>query len=92
MGVTGAASTVKAVELTAVPPGVVTDNVPVVAPVGTAAVIVVELTTVYVVAAIPLNWTAVAPIRLVPVMVTTVVIGPEEGLKNVIVGVVDVTV
>ena len=86
VGVTGTARTVKAVELTAVPPGVVTEMVPVVAPVGTVALIVVELTTVNVVAVDVLNVTTVAPVRFVPVIVTTVVTGPEDGLNAVIVG------
>ena len=38
------------------------------------------------VAVVPSNWTAVAPVKLVPVMVTMVPIGPPVGVKLVIVG------
>ena len=54
----------------AVPPGVVTLIVPVLAPVGTIAVIEVLLTTLNEAAAEGPNFTKVAPVKLVPVIVT----------------------
>jgi hypothetical protein len=65
---------------------VVTEIVPVVAPVGTVAVICVELLTVKDVAEVPLNFVAVAPVKFVPVIVTEVPTTPEGGLKLVMVG------
>jgi hypothetical protein len=41
-----------------------------------------------IVAVVPLNFTEVAPVRFVPVMVTEVPTGPECGLNEVMVGVV----
>jgi hypothetical protein len=64
-------------------PGVVMEIGPVVAPVGTVVVIVPEGLTVKA-AATPLNETAVAPAKAVPVIVTLVPTGPkvgENGLK-----------
>ena len=52
-----------------IPFGVVTLTLPV-APVPTTAVIVVALTTVNEAAAVPPKLTAVAPVKLVPVIVT----------------------
>lgn len=89
--IVGAGTTVKLVALVAVPPGVVTAIVPVVAPVGTVAVIVVAL-ALKVVAAVPLKLTAVAPVKLVPVSVTVEPIGPDVGVNDVIVGAGAVTV
>jgi hypothetical protein len=80
-----AAVTVKLLAEVAVPPGVVTEILPVVAPLGTVAVICVAVFTVNV-ADLPLNFTAVAPVRLVPVIVTEVPTGPLVGVKVVIVG------
>lgn len=74
-------------EVLAVPFGVVTAICPVVAPAGKAAVICVALTTVKV-ADIPLKVTAVAPVKLVPLIVTVGVV-PEQALvavNDVIVG------
>ena len=65
------------------PPGVVTLIVPIVAPIGTIVVIVVEFTTVKV-AAIPLNDTAVAPVKFMPVSVTLCPMGPLVGVNEVI--------
>jgi hypothetical protein len=65
----GAGINVKLLEELAVPPSVVTDIFPV-APFPTTAVILVALTTVKEVAAVPPKLTAVAPVKLVPVMVT----------------------
>jgi hypothetical protein len=78
--------TVKFDELVAVPPGVVTLILPVCAPEGTTAVIWVSELTVKVVALVFLNFTSVAPVRLVPVMITEVPTGPVIGTKEVIVG------
>jgi SepF-like predicted cell division protein (DUF552 family) len=69
----------------AVPPGVVTETEPE-APDATTAVIVVELTTLNEVAAVPPNVTEEAPIRLDPVMVTVVPVAAEVGVKEEIVG------
>jgi hypothetical protein len=77
--------TVKLVPLVAVPPGVVTLIEPLAAPAGTVAVICVAESTVYVAAA-PLNATAVAPVRFVPVIVTVLPAAPLVGLKLPIVG------
>ncbi|GDX46656.1 hypothetical protein LBMAG24_19840 [Bacteroidota bacterium] len=53
-----------------VPDAVVTDTVPEV-PAPTVALMLVALTTVKVVAAVPPKLTAVAPVKFVPVMLTT---------------------
>jgi hypothetical protein len=78
--------TVKLLLEVAVPPGVVTEIGPVVAEEETVAVICVALLTVKEAAAIPLNLTAVAPVKFVPVMVTLVPLGPLVGVKLVTVG------
>ena len=78
--------TVKLAVDRAVPPGVVTDSLPVVAVAGTVAVMVVAELTEKLVAATELNLTAVAPSRPVPVMVTTAPGPPDAGLKDVRVG------
>ena len=70
-GAWGAAETVNEAVLVPVPAGVVTATGPVVAPVGTVAVIWVSEVTVNV-AVVPLNFTAVAPVKPLPVMVTEV--------------------
>jgi hypothetical protein len=59
---------------------------PLVAPVGTVAVIWVDEFTVKLVAFVVLNRTAVAPVKFVPVMTTVVPTGPLVGLKDVTVG------
>src|SRR5258706_10147105 len=87
----GLAVTVKAPLLLAVPPGVVTLIGPVVAPAGTVAVIEVAELTVKV-APTPLTVTALAPVKLVPVIVTLVPTGPLVGAKLVMVGGLAVTV
>jgi hypothetical protein len=69
----------------AVPMGVVTDNVPD-DPLGATAVIDVAETTVNEDAAVPLNMTAVAPVKFVPVIVTVVATRPDVGENDVIVG------
>ena len=72
-----------------VPPGVVTvmSTAPAL-PAGDVAVIEVALLTVNDVAAMAPNFTAVAPVRLVPVIVTDVLpsVVPEVGLIEVTVG------
>src|SRR3989442_11888715 len=74
-------TTVKLVALVAVPSGVVTAMASVVAPVGTVAVMEVSETTAKL-AGTPLNLTAVAPVKFVPVIVTTVPTGPKVGVKG----------
>ena len=71
--------------LVAVPSGVVTVTVPV-APAATMAVIWVAESTVKLDALVPPNVTAVAPVKLVPVMVTDVPVPPDVGEKDVMVG------
>jgi hypothetical protein len=83
------AAIVKFVRLDPVPPGVVTLIGPVVAVVGTVAVICVAEFTVNVVAATLLNVTAVAPVKFVPVITTDVPTGPDVGVNEVIVGQVE---
>ena len=58
------------------------------APTGVVAVIVVASTTATLVAAAPPKVTLVAPVKVVPVMVTLVppAVGPEFGLTEVTVG------
>src|SRR5437667_1370112 len=85
------AVTVKLLELVAGPPGVVTLSGPLVAPLGTVAAIEVEEFTVKL-ALVPLNVTAVAPVKVVPLIVTLVPTGPLVGAKLVIVGALAVTV
>jgi hypothetical protein len=69
----------------AVPPGVVTATLPVV-PLPTIAVIVVAPTTVKEEAAVPPKLTAVAPVKLVPVIVTMLPEAANVGVKEVMVG------
>src|SRR5207247_4981951 len=75
----------KLVALVAVPAGVVTLSGPVVAPDGTVVWIAVSDVTVNV-ALTPLNATAVAPLKLVPLIVTLVPTVPLVGAKLVIFG------
>jgi hypothetical protein len=91
-GIGANATTVNEEVLTAVPPGVTTLTVPLVAPAGTDAVIEVELTTLNDVTDVPLNFTAVAPVKFVPVIVTVVPTGPDVGVKEEMVGEGSVTV
>jgi hypothetical protein len=78
---------VKFVELVAVPLGVITRIGPVVAPVGTATVILVPAPFTAKPGAFTLsNETAVAPVKLVPLILTDVPTGPLVGLNDVIVG------
>jgi hypothetical protein len=68
-----------------VPPGVVTETVPDV-PDATTAVILVGETTKNDVAAVPPKLTAVAPTKLVPVMVTVAPLPALVGVNEVTVG------
>lgn len=77
--------TVKLVVLDTNPPLVVIAILPVVAPVGTVAVICVSEFTANV-AEVPLNATFVAWVNPVPVMVTEVPTGPLGGVKLANVG------
>src|SRR5438552_8633288 len=83
--IVGGGMTVKLLELLAVPPAVVTLIGPLEAPAGTVAVIAVAELTVKL-ALVPLNRTALAPVKLVPLMVTLVPTGPLAGVKLVMVG------
>jgi hypothetical protein len=83
--IVGAAMKVKVAVLVAVPPGVVTEIVPVFAPVGTFTVTLVAA-TVAGVAATPPKLTDVAPVRFVPVIVTVAPAPAEVGVKLVIAG------
>src|SRR5581483_3943911 len=76
----GATVGVKFVALAAVPPGVVTVISPAVAPTGTTAVIWVGESTVKL-AVVPLNLTAVAPLKLLPVIITEVPTTPPAGME-----------
>jgi hypothetical protein len=77
--------TVKVPLLVAVPPGVVTEMEPLLALLGTHAVICVSESTVKFALA-PLNFTTVAPLRFVPVTVTPTPDAPATGEKPEIVG------
>jgi hypothetical protein len=83
--IVGPPVTVNVAELVSVPPGVVTLIFPVVAPEGTFAVILLAELTVNV-ALVPLNFTKVAPVKFVPLIVTEVPTGPLFGLNPVIFG------
>ena len=78
VGDEAAVVTVKFVVELALPPVVVTETFPVVAPLGTVAVIWLPLFTANV-AVIPLNESAEAPVRFVPVTTTAVPTGPLLG-------------
>ena len=74
--------------LSAEPLGVVTETGPVLAPAGTVAVICVSESTLNVVAATPLNFTAVAPVNPVPTIFTEAPTAPDDGASDVIPSVV----
>src|SRR5439155_1723589 len=84
--------TVNEAVLAPVPDGVATAIGPVVAPVGTVAVIWVAELTANAVAAVPLKVTLVAPVKLVPLMVTGLPVGPEGRVNEEIVGAAAVVV
>src|SRR5882672_8372102 len=71
--------------LVAVPSAVTTLIGPVVAPLGTVAKIAVAEVTVKL-ALVRLNFTAVAPVKFVPLIVTLAPTGPLTGVKLLIVG------
>ncbi len=81
----GAGINVKLLEEIAVPPGVVIDITPVV-PLATTAVMLVALTTVKEVAAVTPKLTTVAPVKLVPVMVTTAPVAADDGVNELMLG------
>jgi len=83
--IVGELTTVNVPVLVAVPPDVVTLSGPVVAPAGTVAWIAVADVTVKA-ALTPLNVTAVAPVKFVPLMVTLLPTGPLLDAKLAIVG------
>jgi hypothetical protein len=82
---------VNALELVALPPAVVTVICPDVALEGTVAVIDEAEATVKL-ALTPLNFTAVAPVKFVPLIVTVVPTGPLVGVKLEMPGVLAVCV
>ena len=82
----GAGMTVKSVVLVAVPAGLVTLILPVVAPVGTVAVICTLEFKVKAVAGVPLKATPVVPANPLPAIVTLVPAGPLVGVKEVMLG------
>src|SRR5436190_23954432 len=84
---TGVAVTVNTAALWSVPAGVLTRILPVVAPVGTVAVIRTADSTTNTEGEL-LKLTLVAPVRLTPVMATIVPIFPLAGAKPVMTGVV----
>jgi hypothetical protein len=80
--------TVKFDALVAVPGGVVTLIRPLVAPLGTVALIWLELEIVKL-AALPLKVTELAPQSALPLIATSVPVRPDEGVKPEIDGVVN---
>jgi hypothetical protein len=76
---------VKLAELVPVPAAVVIEIVPVAAPFGTAAVICVADTTANWAALVP-NFTAVAPLKFVPVIVTVLPVIADVGENELTVG------
>ena len=80
------AVTVKFDALVPVPLGVVTEILPVVAPVGTRAVRLVSELKVMLVDAVPLNFTLVTPVKPAPVTETFVPTGPLVGVNEATVG------
>jgi hypothetical protein len=84
--ITGTAATVKFAALVPVPAEFVTLIFPLVAPVGTVALICVSELTANVVALVPLKLTPLAPVKPVPVSVTLVPTGPLAGVNEVITG------
>jgi len=82
---TGAVVTVKSAVLVTVPPGVVSEILPVVAVAGTTAVTDVAVFAENV-AVTPLNLTEETPVRFVPVITTLVPALPLVGVNDVMVG------
>jgi len=86
LAIVGAATTVNALADVAEDAGLATVMGPLVVPAATVAVICVALFTVNPLAGVPLNATAVMPVRLVPVITTDVPTGPLVGTKLVMAG------
>ena len=86
LAIVGAVNTVNEFVDVAELAGLVTVMGPLVLPAATVAVICVALFTVNVLAGVPLNATAVIPVRFVPVMTTDVPTGPLLGVKPVMTG------
>jgi hypothetical protein len=84
--IVGLKITVNGLALVAVPAAFCTLTKPVVAPTGTVARICVPESTVNVTAETPLNRTLLAPRKFVPVIVTTVLIGPLAGVNELMLG------
>ena len=84
--VTVGAPTVNGLALVPVPLLVVTLTRPEVALPGTVTVIWMALSTVKVVAEVPLNFTALAPVKPVPLITTLAPVKPAVGVKLVTVG------
>jgi len=84
----GAPITVNEAELDPEPAGVVTVMTPLEAPAGTSAVIcMAELTVKFATpTSVVLNFTEVAPVKLVPLIVTLAPMIPDAGVKLVTVG------
>jgi hypothetical protein len=82
----GVTITTKSLALLAVPSAFVTLIGPVLAPLGTTAVICVFETTLKPLAGIPLNATAVVPLKLLPLIVMLVPAIPWMGLNEVMTG------
>jgi hypothetical protein len=82
------AGTKNDVALVAVPLAVVTVIGPLVTELGTGVVIVVDEVTLNV-AEVPFNFTAVAPVKFAPLIVTATVLAPLPGVKLDITGAVD---
>ena len=80
-------------EVADVPPVVVTVTSTVPLPAGSTAVICVPETTAKLLAAVEPNFTPLAAVKLVPVIVTVVppAVGPEVGLIDVTVGAAGLT-
>ena len=84
--IVGVGTSVKLALLVAVPLAVVTVILPVLASVGTTAVMALVLTTLYDAALTPLNLTAVAPVKFVPLIVIGIPTPALMGVKLKITG------
>ena len=84
--ITGAFVTKKVFELVAVPAGVVTEILPVVAAAGTCALICVGAVTAAMGSVTPLNFTVTGPLKLTPLMMTPTPGAPTPGEKSSMIG------
>ena len=91
VGIAGLGFTVSVPLLIAMPIGVVTEIVPVVPPPTVAVICVAEFTT-KLLTAVPPMLTAVAPVRLVPVMTTVLPMQAVAGENVLIIGSAEATV